>query len=110
MQMYAWVLTPDYIKDIENYDCGDDRSITSTFFIDEILEFLRDHNIQTIDYTLSDRFQYKFIFQMEKGAFCHLFHELIAFETGRFETSGIFVKNNKNTWIKIWKKGMESLV
>ena len=107
-ELYTYILTPDLtdidINNIAQYSCYDDKCLISTFFRDEILDFLSDNKIKYINYILDDKLKYRIIFKIDKTKFENVFDKLIYFETGRFKCTSIYVEKN-NEWIKVWKKG-----
>lgn len=109
LKNYTWILSPDLTNiDIENlnsYSCYDDKCLISTFFLDEILDFLEDKNVQNINHMMTDKFQYKIAFFTDEINFNTIINDLINFNAGRFETSSIYLKNGKEC-MKIWKKGI----
>lgn len=108
---YTWILTPEYTDqiDLDNFyslSCYDDDCLISTFFRDEILDFLEDKDIKNYIYTLNEKFQYKLSF--ETNQIDLIINDLINFTTGRFKTTSIYLKNSddlKPKWKKIWYKG-----
>ncbi len=47
MDLFTWILTPDMtdidINNLHNYGCYDEKCLISTFYIDEMLDFLDDN-------------------------------------------------------------------
>ena len=79
----------------------------STFYIDDIFDFLEDNKIKVIDYTLTqDKFQYKIVFNIDKTHFNNIVNDLINFTTGRFITTSIYIKTDLDAWIKLWKNNI----
>ncbi len=110
MDLFTWILTPDItdidINNLHNYSCYDEECLISTFYKDEILDFLDENNIKVNEYVLTENFQYKFNFNINKELFNDKINNFINFKTGRFKTSSIYIKTDTNNWVKIWKKGV----
>ena len=111
MALFTWILTPELtdidIDKINEYSCYDDKCLISTFYKDELLDFLEDNGVKVDEYTLTSDFQYKFKFNMSRELFDTKINDFIGFKTGRFKTTSIYTKptNDTDTWKKIWKKG-----
>lgn len=112
----TWILTPDLsdinIDDIHDYSCYDDKCLISTFFRDEILDFLEEMEIKNVDIFLDteNKFQYKAKFDIDIVKLNNISRFLITFKTGRFKTTSIYTTlyktNDNDKWIKYWKKGV----
>jgi len=111
MSEYTWILTPDLsgidLDKLYEYSCYDDKCLISTFYIDEILDFLDEHaeNKPKITYQckeFTDKYSWKILLIMTDDIYEKVIERLILFHTGRFKTSSIYKKNN-NEWIKIYK-------
>ena len=105
---YTWILTPDLtdidLDNLYNYGCYDDKCLISTFYIDEMLDFLDENNIKNLGYNFNNKYQYSIKFNLDNSAFNNVVDKLINFSTGRFKTSSIYIKKN-NEWTKVWKHG-----
>ena len=110
MDLFTWILTPDItdidINNLHNYGCYDEECLISTFYIDEMLDFLDENNIKVNEYVFTKDFQYKFSFNINKELFNDKINNFINFKTGRFKTSSIYIKTDNNAWVKIYKKGV----
>lgn len=110
MQKFTWILTPDLtgidIYNLHNYSCYDDECLISTFYRDEILDFLDDNSIEVIDYILTKgKFQYKLTFNADIIYFNNIIDSFIGFKTGRFKTTSIYMATGESAWSRIWKRG-----
>ena len=106
----TWILTPDLtdidIDEMYSYSCYDDKCLISTFFKDEILDYLKEQEIKNVNIILTDgKFQYKTLFEIEITTLNKVVNSLINFKTGRFKTTSVYIKNEKDDWVKVWKKG-----
>lgn len=111
MVKLTWLLTPDLtdinIDEMYKYSCYDDKCLISTFFRDEILDYLREQEIKNVNIILTDdKFQYKTLFEIDITELNKLVNSLINFKTGRFKTTSVYMKNEEEDgWVKVWKKG-----
>ena len=110
----TWILTPDLsdidIDEMYKYSSYDDKCLISTFYKDEILDFLEEQGIKNINLLLTeDKFQYKANFEIDFKDLSRVVNILINFKTGRFKTTSIYMKNKDSLevdeWVKVWKKG-----
>ena len=104
---YTWILTPNTIDiDLDNmqeYSCYDDECLISTFYIDEIYDFLESLRVKPSNYNLTETYQYKILFELEENKYEEIRDKLIQFKTGRFITTSIYdFRDNK--WIKDYKR------
>lgn len=111
MVKLTWILTPDLtdidIDEMYSYSCYDDKCLISTFFKDEILDFLEEQGIKNVNIILTDdKFQYKPLFEIDIKDLNKVVNTLINFKTGRFKTTSVYMKNEEDDdWVKVWKKG-----
>ena len=108
MVKLTWILTPDLsdmdIEEMYKYSCYDDKCLISTFYKDEIFDFLEEEGIKNINIILTeDKFQYKAVFEIDFKDLSRVVNILINFKTGRFKTTSVYMKED-NEWVKVWKK------
>ena len=109
----TWILTPN-LEDIDldnmmNYSCYDDKCLISSYFIDDILDFLEEElKIKGSTYKLPiylDKYQYKMGFSLEESRLEEIKDQLIEFKTGRFITTSIYkLDKDLDKWVKVWKR------
>lgn len=104
MNKYIWTIKPD-VKQIDfsnrNMSCYSDDCLDSTFFLNEILDFLEDdHNIKILKYSIDREYCYTIFFELSDKKFDDIFNELITFYTGKFKSSEL-LKNDKIIWTDI---------
>ena len=109
MEKITWILKPDLINididNLHNYGPYEDECLISTFYINEILDFLEYNNITSIKYSLIDKkYYYVLSFSVYKINFNKIFDKMIKFETGRFKTKSIYIKTSEKILLKLWKK------
>lgn len=101
---YTWTLTPDLnhidLDIIQNYSCYDDRCLISTFFRDDIFDFLYELEIDPL-YSKSEDYKYKIVFDLDDEVYEVKRQKLIDFKTGRFITSSIYYFDEE---CEKWKK------
>jgi hypothetical protein len=103
---YTWILTPDLTgidqNNIQEYSCYDDKCLISTFYIDEICDFLESLRVKPFNYIQTETYQYKILFELDEDYYEEIRDKLIQFKTGRFITTSIYdFRDNK--WIKDYK-------
>lgn len=93
-----------------------DKCLISSFFIDDILDFLGDElKIKNPRYQLTpNNYQYKIGFSLEESRLEEIKDKLIEFKTGRFRTTSIYRLNTSSLgacnngreqkWVKVWKR------
>jgi hypothetical protein len=108
----TWILTPE-LEDIDldnmiSYSCYDDKCLISSYWIDDILDFLNTLEIKEIHYKepiYNDKYQYKIKFIIEESRLEEIKDKLIEFKTGRFRTTSIYRFDVKEEqWVKVWKR------
>ena len=104
---YTWILTPDLtgieLDDIQKYSCYDDKCLISTFYIDEIYDFLEILKVKPSNYIQTEKYQYKLLFELDEDYYEEIRDKLIEFKIGRFITTSIYdFRDDK--WIKDYKR------
>ncbi len=101
MKKYTWTVKPDtkgINPDQYNVSCYSDDCLTSTYFRNEILDFLEDdHNIKILNYKRIHDYSYVVKFETNEDKFNQIYNELITFYTGRFKSVEL-VSEDKILW------------
>lgn len=108
MNKYTWTLTPSLedieLENIHQYSCYDDKCLISTFYLDEIIDFLDENKIKYSYYELTEKYQYKIVINLSEEDFENKKDKIIQFQTGRFKTSSIYIFNEaEDKWIKLYR-------
>lgn len=95
MSQYTWILTPNlYDIDLEKvyeYSSHDEKCLVSSFYLDEITNFLNTHNIKFSYREFNINYQWKFIFIIDDVNPGNIIQDIMNFKIGRYRTSSIYI-------------------